>query len=99
MNCICQCWKDKAITLTCYRCNGIVNYIKVGKINEEDSKQVILEKLKKELKEKRTDITILKMEIQELENEIKEEDEECILSNGAVVSKAGLPNCDCSSCN
>lgn len=105
--CSCPKWKYKEIKTTC-ACGGVVYYQKINKIDERDEKKLILEKLKKKLQEKRTNITILKMEIRELENEINDEcrdtsteDEtsECILSNGAVVSKAGLPNCDCRSCN
>lgn len=70
MSCICQCWKDMTLKLNCYRCNGVVEYVKCNPIKKEDSKQIILEKLKKDLQEKRTDITILKMEIIELENDI-----------------------------
>ena len=121
----CQCYSGN-IRLTCSKCHLIFN-TNSGKITEQDSKQVMLEKLKKELQSKQVDVTCLKMEIRDLENEIANQDanlnlpqkrssiasvsekedscsdtsddEECVLSNGAVVEKAGLPNCDCKNCS
>ena len=120
VHCKCPKWKYKELKTTC-ACGGIAYYQKMDKITEQNDKKIILEKLKKELRDKRTDIAILKMEIQDLENELEDstDSEECTLregfnalssmrdgslpkstlSNGAVVSKAGLPNCDCRSCN
>jgi len=74
MNCICKCWQDKTLKLNCARCGGIVDYIKCIQAKEEDSKIIILNKLKRDLEGKRADIIILKDEIKELENEIKDEE-------------------------
>jgi len=74
MSCVCQCWKDKEIKLTCYRCNGIVTYLKTQTINEEDEIKIKLDKLKKELKSKQIDIVTLKMDIRDLEAEINSSD-------------------------
>ena len=97
----CQCYSGN-MRITCSKCHLIFN-TNSGKITEQDSKQVMLEKLKKELQSLRANIMCLKIDIRDLEKEIAEEEtsteEECILSSGAVVEKAGLPNCDCSSCN
>ena len=103
----CQCYSGN-IRLTCSKCHLIFN-TNSGKITEQDSKQVILEKLKKELQSLRANIMCLKIDIRDLELEIANQekddscsdisDEECILSSGAVVEKAGLPNCDCKNCS
>ena len=121
----CQCYSGN-IRLTCSKCHLIFN-TNSGKITEQDSKQVMLEKLKKELQSLRANIMCLKIDIRDLENEIANQDanlnlpqkrssiasvsekedscsdtsddEECVLSNGAVVEKAGLPNCDCKNCS
>ena len=126
----CQCYSGN-IRLTCSKCHLIFN-TNSGKITEQDSKQVMLEKLKKELQSLRANIMCLKIDIRDLENEIANQDanlnlsidkflpqkrssiasvsekddscsdisdEECILSSGAVVEKAGLPNCDCKNCS
>ena len=49
MDCICKCWKDKELKIHCARCDGIVNYIKCVKVNEEDDIKIKIQKLKKEL--------------------------------------------------
>jgi uncharacterized protein YlxW (UPF0749 family) len=99
MACICQCWKDKELKLNCSKCGGVVYYVKSMKIDVDD-KAIVLAKLKAELQSKRADITCLKMEIRDLENELNDEEEEqCVLDNGAIVERVSLPNCDCSSCN
>ncbi|MBS1736176.1 MAG: hypothetical protein JSS98_06150 [Bacteroidetes bacterium] len=70
MDCKCKCWKDKPITLSCYKCGGLVDYIKVQSIKENDSKEIKLQKLQKELQEKQADVIILRTEIKEIQNEI-----------------------------
>ena len=52
--------------------------------------------IKKELHDKTTDITILRMEIKDLEADIKDIEEEFKIK---TVESASLPNCDCKSCN
>jgi len=96
MDCICKCWKDKELKIHCARCDGIVNYIKCVKVNEEDDIKIKIQKLKKELHDKTTDITILRMEIKDLEADIKDIEEEFKIK---TVESASLPNCDCKSCN
>jgi hypothetical protein len=68
MDCSCQCWKHKQLTIKCHKCDGNLSYTRIQIINEEDENKIKLEKLRKELREKQIDITCLKMEIRELEN-------------------------------
>ena len=96
MNCKCPIWKYKEIKTTC-ACGGIVYYQKINKIDENEEKKQILQKLKKEIESKRAEMACLRSDIKELEAELAEES--CTLSNGMVVTKARLQNCDCSSCN
>lgn len=73
MNCSCPLWKYKELKTTC-ACGGVVYYQKIKKIDESQEKKKILNKLKEELTQLRTDITIKKMEIRELEAEIISDD-------------------------
>ena len=91
MDCTCQCWKDKELKLNCCKCGGKVCYIKTIKVNDNDEAKLKLAKLKKELHDKKVDITILRMEIRDLE---LEEDDYKIKS----VESGKLPNCLCDSC-
>ena len=70
MSCSCKCWKDKELKLTCYRCNGIVTYIKIESISEQDEKKIIIEKLRNKIKQNNIDNCLYKMEIRDIENEI-----------------------------
>ena len=97
MNCTCPKWKYKELKTTC-ACGGVAYYQKIDKINDKDNKIIILQKLKDEVSQLRTDITIKKMEIRELENELEIEKPYVIL-NGNIITKAGLPNCDCKNCS
>ena len=71
MNCSCPKWKYREIKTTCV-CSGIVYYQKIDKIDENDEKKTILNKLKEELRQLRTDITIKRMEVRDLEFELEE---------------------------
>ena len=71
MNCSCPKWKYREIKTTCV-CSGIVYYQKIDKIDENDEKKTILNKLKEELQQLRTDITIKRMEVRDLEFELEE---------------------------
>ena len=69
MDCNCRNYIDKELLLDCCRCGGIVKYMKINNvINDKDDNYIILDKLKKDLAEKKIDITILKIEIRDLEN-------------------------------
>lgn len=85
-HCICPCWKDKEVVLTCYKCNGKIYYSKIVKVNEEDENKIKLEKLKKELQDKRVDMVILRNDIKELEHNIKESENDSSSSSGSVSS-------------
>ena len=73
MNCSCPIWKYKELKTIC-ACGGVVYYQKINKIDETQEKKKILNKLKEEIAQLRTDITIKKMELRELENEIISDD-------------------------
>jgi len=68
MDCSCPIWKYKELKTIC-ACGGVVYYQKIKKIDETEEKNKILDKLKEELRQLRIDITIKKMEINELESE------------------------------
>jgi hypothetical protein len=69
MNCKCKCWEHKTINVKCHKCDGLLTYVKTQTINEYDEKQVVLKKLKDELKTKQDDCYLLKQEIKDLELE------------------------------
>ena len=71
MNCSCPKWKYIQLKTTCV-CGGIVYYQKIYKIDENDNKKIILNKLKEELRQLRADITIKRMEVRDLEFELEE---------------------------
>ena len=120
MNCTCPKWKYKELKTTC-ACGGVAYYQKIDKINDKDNKIIILQKLKDEVSQLRTDITIKKMEIRELEDAILkssnndflpqkrgfnasisdelETEKPYVILNGNIITKAGLPNCDCKNCS
>ena len=87
----CQCYSGN-MRITCSKCHLIFN-TNSGKITEQDSKQVMLEKLKKELQSLRANIMCLKIDIRDLELEIANESE---IKN---VESVSLPNCDCKNCS
>ena len=95
MNCTCPKWKYKELKTTC-ACGGIAYYQKIDKIDDKYNKKAILEKLKAELQTKRADMVCLKMDIRDLENEMKDEEDKCKILK---VESVSFPNCDCSSCN
>lgn len=68
MNCKCKCWEHKQLTIKCHKCDGQLSYVRTEIINEEDEKQIKINKLKNELISKQADVMILKQEIRELEN-------------------------------
>lgn len=70
MNCTCKCWEHKTINVKCHKCDGLLSYVRTETINEEDEKQIILNKLKNILITKQEDCYLLKQEIRELESEI-----------------------------
>ena len=71
MNCKCKCWEHKTINVICHKCDGLLSYIKTETINKDDEKQVILKKLKDELKTKQVDCFLLKQDIKDLELELE----------------------------
>ena len=83
----CQCYSGN-IRLTCSKCHLIFN-TNSGKITEQDSKQVILEKLKKELQSKQVDVTCLKMEIRDLELEIANQEKDAINEISQMKNASG----------
>lgn len=68
MNCKCKCWEHKQLNIKCHKCDGILSYVQTEIINEEDEKQIKINKLKNELISKQADVMILRQEIRELEN-------------------------------
>ena len=74
MDCKCKSWKDKCIKLNCRNCGGIVEYSKQTISLEKLKKDKLLSVLKEQLAEKQIEISCLRLEIRELENEIISED-------------------------
>jgi hypothetical protein len=71
MNCTCKCWEHKTINVICHKCDGLLSYVRTQTINENDEKQVVLKKLKEELKTKQVDVFLLKQDIKDLEIELE----------------------------
>jgi len=71
MNCTCKCWEHKNINVICHKCDGLLSYVRTQTINDHDEKQIILKKLKDELKIKQDDCYLLKQEIKDLEIELE----------------------------
>jgi len=69
MNCKCKCWEHKTINVKCHKCDGMLSYVRTQTINDNDEKQIIIKKLKEELKTKQVDCYLLKQEINDLELE------------------------------
>jgi hypothetical protein len=67
MDCKCQSWKHKQLTIKCHKCDGNLSYIRTEIINEEDEKKIKIQKLKNDLISKQADVFLLKQEIRELE--------------------------------
>ena len=70
MDCNCEYLKNKHIRLNCIKCGGYVSYVKTPTINDNEDKNIILEKLKKQLTEKLAEIAVLRLDIRDLRNEI-----------------------------
>ena len=71
MNCKCESWKHKALTIKCHKCDGILSYMRYEIINEDDEKQIKINKLRNELITKQADCYLLKQEIRDLESDIE----------------------------
>ncbi len=74
MDCNCEYLKNKHIRLNCINCGGYVSYSKTSTINDNEDKNIILEKLKKQLNEKLAEVAVLRLDIRELRNEIEDID-------------------------
>ncbi len=74
MDCNCEYLKNKHIRLNCIKCGGYVSYVKTPTINDNEDKNIILEKLKKQLNEKLAEVAVLRLDIRELRNEIDDID-------------------------
>lgn len=70
MDCNCEYLKNKHIKLNCVKCGGYVSYVKTPTIKDNEDKNIILEKLKKQLNEKLAEVAVLRLDIRELRNEI-----------------------------
>lgn len=71
MNCNCESWKHKQLSIKCHKCDGMLTYARYEIINEDDEKQLKINKLKNELITKQADCFLLKREIADLENDLK----------------------------